>query len=63
MEKKISTTKDIFAHKSFIETEFSHGCDAKKTWLACQGYYDEDNPSGIVVLMGELKMWQNVSES
>ena len=45
--EKISTTNANFAHKSFIETEFSHGIDAKKTWLACQGYYYEDNPSGI----------------
>ena len=45
--EKISTTNANFAHKSFIETEFSHGNDAKKTWLACQGYYYEDNPSGI----------------
>ena len=44
---KISTTNANFAHKSFIETEFSHGNDAKKTWLACQGYFNEDNPSGI----------------
>ena len=47
MEKKLSTTNANFAHKSFIETEFSHGSDAKKTWLACQGCYYEDNPSGI----------------
>ena len=45
--EKISTTNANFAHKSFIVTEFSHGNDAKKTWLACQGYYYEDNPSGI----------------
>ena len=45
--EKISKTNANFAHKSFIETEFSHGNDAKKTWLACQGYYYEDNPSGI----------------
>ena len=45
--EKISTTNANFAHKSFIETEFSHGDDAKKTWLACQGYYYEDNPSSI----------------
>ena len=44
---KISTTNANFAHKSFIETEFSHSNDAKKTWLACQGYYYEDNPPGI----------------
>ena len=45
--EKISTTSANFAHKSFIETEFLHGNDAKKTWLACQGNYNEDNPSGI----------------
>ena len=33
--EKISTTNANFAHKSSIETEFSHGNDAKKTWLAC----------------------------
>ena len=45
--EKISTTNANFAHKSFIESEFSHGNDAKKTWLACQGYYYEHNPSVI----------------
>ena len=45
-EKK-STTIANFAHKSFIETEFSYGNDTKKTWLACQGYYYEENPSAI----------------
>ena len=45
-EKK-STTNANFAHNSFIETEFSYGNDAKKTWLACQGYHYEENPSAI----------------
>ena len=45
--EKISTTNANFAHKSFIETEFSYGNDAKKTWLACQGYYYEENLSAI----------------
>ena len=45
--EKISTGNANFAHKNFIETEISYGNDAKKTWLACQGYYYEDNPSGI----------------
>ena len=36
-----------YAHKSFIETEFSHNKDAKATWLACQGYSYEDNPGAI----------------
>ena len=45
--RKLSTTNANFARKSFIETEFSHGNDAKKTWLACQVYYYDNNPSGI----------------
>ena len=45
--EKISTTNANFAHKSFIGTEFSYGNDAKKTWLACQGYYYEEIPSAI----------------
>ena len=32
---KISTANGHYARKSFIETEFSHGTDAKKTWLKC----------------------------
>ena len=36
--EKIPETNANFAHKSFIETELSHGNDAKKTWLACQTY-------------------------
>ena len=42
--EKISTTNVNFAHKSFIETDFSQSNDAKKTWLACRGYCYEDNP-------------------
>ena len=41
---KISNANGNYAHKSFIETEFSHNKDAKATWLACQGYLYEDNP-------------------
>ena len=58
--EKFSTTNANFAHKSFIETEFSHGNDAKKTWLACQGYYYEDNPSGIDGANGQA---EDVAES
>ena len=35
---KISTASGHYAHKSFIETEISHGTDATKTCLKCQGY-------------------------
>ena len=44
---KISSANGHYAHKSFIGTEFSHGTDAKKTWLKCQGYEYEANPSAI----------------
>ena len=47
---KISSANGNYAHKSFIETEFSHNKDAKSTWLACQGYSYEANPGGIVTL-------------
>ena len=40
-------TKAPYTIQSFIETEFSHGADAKKTWLRCQGYKYEPNPAGI----------------
>ena len=44
---KISSANGHYAHKSFIETEFSHGTDAKKTWLKCQGYEYEPNAAGV----------------
>ena len=44
---KISNANGNYAHKSFIETEFSHNKDAKATWLACQGYSYEENPGAI----------------
>ena len=44
---KTSSANEHYAHKSFIETEFSHGTDAKKTWLKCQGYEYEANHSAI----------------
>ena len=44
---KNSSANGNYAHKSFIETEFSHIKDAKSTWLACQGYSYEANPGGI----------------
>ena len=44
---KISNTNAKYAHKVFIEMEFSSGKTAKKTWLVCQGYYYEDEPAKI----------------
>ena len=38
------SANEIYAHKAFIETEFSHK-EAKNTWLECQGYTYESNPS------------------
>ena len=45
---KISNANGKYAHKSFIETEFSHNKDANATWLACQGYSYEENPGAIL---------------
>ena len=42
---KISNANGNYAHKSFIETEFSQNKDAKNTWLACQVYSFEKNPA------------------
>ena len=44
---KTSNANGSYAHKSFKETEFSHNKDAKNTWLACQGYSYEEDPSTI----------------
>ena len=44
---KFSSANGHYAHKSSIETELSHGMDAKKTWLKCQGYEYEADPSGF----------------
>ena len=42
---KISNANGNYAHKSFIETEFSHNKDAKNNWLACQSHSFEENPA------------------
>ena len=44
---KISKANGNYAHKSFIETKFSHNKDAKITWLACQSYSYEENPGTL----------------
>ena len=44
---KISNTNGNYAHKAFIETEFSSSRTAKGTWLVCQGYYFENEPQKI----------------
>ena len=44
---KISNANGNYAHKSFIETEFSHNKNAKNTWLACQGYSYEEKPGTL----------------
>ena len=44
---QISSANGHYAQKSFTGTEFPHGTDAKKTWLKCQGYEYEANPSAI----------------
>ena len=44
---KISNANGNYAHKSFIETKFSHNNDAKNTSLASQGYSFEENPATL----------------
>ena len=48
--------------RASVRRIFSHGEDAKKTWLACHCYYYEDNPEVFMVLMNGLKMSWNASE-
>ena len=42
---KISNANGNHAHKSFVETEFSHNKDAKIRWLV--GQYEENNPDSL----------------
>ena len=44
---KISDANGNYAHKSFIENDFSHNKVTKNTWLACHGYSYEEDPSTI----------------
>ena len=55
---KISTANGHYAHKSFIETEFSHETDANKTWLKCQGYEYEEKSSTIPAAISDIKKEQ-----
>ena len=55
MVSKFPTANGHYAHKSFIETEFSHGTDAKKTWLKCQSYEYEENPGTIPTAISDIR--------
>ena len=44
---EISNANNVFAHKSFIGTEFSNSKGAKDSWLKCQGYRFENDPPAI----------------
>ena len=48
----ISTANGHYAHKSFIEIEFSHGSDAKKT---CQSYEYEETPGTIPAAISDIR--------
>ena len=50
--EKISTTNAKFAHKSFIETKFSHGNDAKKHGLLVKAIIMKIIHQVMMVLMG-----------
>ena len=41
---KVSSANGMYGHKCFIETEFSHTINAKKTRLRCNGYNYEQEP-------------------
>ena len=47
MDSKKVNASENYAHKSFIKTKFSHNKNAKNTWLACQGYWFEENPATL----------------
>ena len=44
---QISSSNGNYAHKAFLETEFSHNQEAKNTWLNCQGYCYEKTPNNF----------------
>ena len=44
---KTSSANGNYAYKNSIETVFSQHKDAKTTWLACQGYSNEENPGAL----------------
>ena len=50
-----STANGHYAHKSCMETEFSHGTDAKKTWLKFQDYEYEENPGTIPAAKSDIR--------
>ena len=52
---KLSTANGHSAHKCFIETDFSHGTDAKKTWLKCQDYQYEENPGPFPAATSDMR--------
>ena len=43
----IGTSNNLYGHKAYIETELSHPSECKDTWLACQGYSYEIDPSDL----------------
>ena len=61
--ENFSTTNANFAHKSFIETEFSHGLMQRNRGLPVKAILMKIIHQVLMVLMGELKMSLNVSES
>ena len=53
---KTSSANWHYAHKCFIETESSHGSDAKSTWLKCQGYEYEFDPNAVPI--AAITQWE-----
>ena len=55
MVSKFQQLMDNYAHKSFIETQFPHGTEAKKTWLNFQCYESEKNPGTIPTAISDIR--------
>ena len=61
---KIFNANGVYAHKAFIETEYSNGKEAKDTWLRCQGYTYEQHPGSSTTTPftnRELENWSRDS--
>ena len=57
---KISGDNGNYAHKRFIETEFTHSKNAEGSWLACQGYCYEANKEGIAASRRKVLVKESV---
>ena len=45
--ENVSTSNSLYAHKSFLTTEWSHSAECKNSILHCQGYSYEADPGNL----------------